>query len=485
MQNKSVKQVDVVMIGGGIMSATLATILHEINPDLRITIYEKLSKCGQESSDVLNNAGTGHAGNCELNYTPKKNGTIDESKAVEISEMYELSLQLWSFITKSENINPKKFITKSPHASFVWNKSDVAFLKERYERLKIQPLFKNMTFLESAKMIEKKFPLLIKGRKKLKHVALTYYENGTDVNFGALTQLMIKRLKKNKNFKVLQNTEVHKVTNKNKKYQIFSHKPEIESDFIFLGAGGNTIKILQQLKIKESKGYAAFPISGRWLICNKSNVINNHQGKVYSQAETGSPPMSVPHLDIRKINGKDCLLFGPFAGFTFKFLKSGSLLDFPRSIKFSNLKEIITVFFKNLNLLKYLIQQVLMTHSSRMKHLKKFYPFASEKDWRLINAGQRVQIIKPSSRFSGKLEFGTEIIYKKDKSLAALLGASPGASVSASSMLDIVENCFIAKNSKSKSKLKKIFPSYGIRLNQNPSLLKKIRDQYQKILKLR
>ena len=482
---KNVNQIDVALIGGGIMSATLATILHEINPSLKIHLFEKLASCAEESSAALNNAGTGHAGNCELNYTPEKNNKININKAVSICEMYELSLQLWAYIVKNgKDISPESFITKSSHASFVWDKVNTKFLEKRFNLISKQPLFEEMTFTKDTEKIKSLYPLLINGRNNDGNVSLTNYEYGTDINFGQLTAILIKRLQKNPAFKIHINENISKIKKIKNGYKFHTHLGNIHSNFIFLGAGGNSIKLLQDMKLPQAKGYGGFPISGKWLICNNKNVIKNHKGKVYSQAETGSPPMSVPHLDIRNINGQQSLLFGPFAGFTFKFLKSGSFLDFPKSIKLSNLKEILTVGIKNLNLVSYLMKQAIQNHKNRMKHLRKFYPEAKSSDWKLISAGQRVQIIKPSGGLFGKLEFGTEIIYDRNNTLAALLGASPGASVSAASMLEIVEKCFLKGNQQYKKKLKKIFPSYGIKLNENPGKLQKVRNTYRKILKL-
>jgi malate dehydrogenase (quinone) len=482
---KIVNEIDIALVGGGIMSATLATILHEIDPKLKIHLFEKLPSCGEESSAALNNAGTGHAGNCELNYTPEKNNNININKALSVCEMYELSLQLWAYVVKNDkNILPESFITKSSHASFVWDKVNTKFLEKRFKLISKQPLFKGMTFTKEAQKIKSIFPLLIKGRINDDNIALTNYEFGTDVNFGQLTSILIKRLQKNAYFKIHTNEHISKIKKINNCYHFQTQLGQIHAKFIFLGAGGNSIKILQDLRLPQARGYGGFPISGKWLVCDNKNIIQQHKGKVYSQAETGSPPMSVPHLDIRNINGKQSLLFGPFAGFTFKFLKSGSFLDFPSSIKISNLKEILTVGIKNLNLLTYLIKQALQNHKNRMKHLRKFYPEAKSSDWKLISAGQRVQIIKPSDGLFGKLEFGTEIIYDHKKTLAALLGASPGASVSAASMLEIVEKCFLNQNQEYTKKLKKIFPSYGIKLNDNPEMLQKVRNSYRKILKL-
>ena len=484
MKIKNTVEIDVCLIGGGIMSATLGALINEIDPTVKIHLFEKLSDCGNESSDALNNAGTGHAGYCELNYTPQdKKGNINIEKAIQINEMFETSLQFWGYLAKKDkHFDPKKFISKSSHASFVWNKNDKQFLKERFNLLKKQPLFKGLKYYEKPDDIKKLFPLLMEKRSLNQPIALTNYTDGTDVNFGELTRLLIAHLQKQKNFTLHTNAEVINI-HKNKETFSFLHKEtEYNSKFLFIGAGGNAIRILQKMKIREARGYAGFPVSGKWLITENKKIIKMHKGKVYSQAETNAPPMSVPHLDIRQINGKEYLLFGPFAGFTTKFLKNGSVLDLFMSIKLNNIKEITSVFFKNIKLLKYLIFQALSSNEQRMKQLRKFFPNAKNSDWKLMTAGQRVQIIKPYNKVSGTLEFGTRIIYNHKKNLAALLGASPGASVSVSSMLEIIQTSF--KTEQWEEKIKKIIPSFGLELNKKPKLLKQIRESYKKDLKI-
>lgn len=484
MQIKNTTEIDVCLIGGGIMSATLAALINEIDPTIRIHLFEKLPGCGNESSDALNNAGTGHAGYCELNYTPQdKKGNINIDKAIQINEMFETSLQFWGYLAKKDkHFDPKKFISKSSHASFVWNDKDKQFLKKRFNLLKKQPLFKGLEYYDKPDQIKKLFPLLIENRSLNQSIALTNYTDGTDVNFGELTRLLIAHLQKQKNFTLHINAEVINIQ-KNKEMFSFIHNGiQYNAKFLFIGAGGNAIRILQKMNIKEARGYAGFPVSGKWLITENKKIIKMHKGKVYSQAETNAPPMSVPHLDIRKINGKEYLLFGPFAGFTTKFLKHGSVLDLFKSVKLNNIKEITSVFFKNIKLLKYLISQAASSNEQRMRQLKKFFPNAQNSDWKLMTAGQRVQIIKPYNKISGTLEFGTRIIYNHKKNLAALLGASPGASVSVSSMLDIIQTSF--KNKQWDEKIKKIIPSFGQELNKRPKLLNQIRENYKKDLKI-
>ena len=488
--NKDKKEKTITLVGGGVMSLTLAALINEILPNLQVNILERLSACGLESSDALNNAGTGHAGYCELNYTPAdKTGNINIDRALEINQNFEASLIFWAYLNKKYPFfNTKKFIKKTPHISFVSGGKNISFLKKRFAILKKQPLFKEMIFTENPKIIEKWSSLLIHGRSEQENIAATKIDHGTDVNFGELTKQLLRVLKKNKNFKLyldsetedIKQTEDHKfkITFKNLKA---GNKNILSSDHIFLGTGGRAIAMLQKMRLVEAKGYAGFPISGRWLVCDKVNLTKQHNAKVYTQVMDGAPPMSIPHLDLRVINNKRLLLFGPFAGFNLKLLKFGTFWDFPGSIKANNILPMLLVLFKNLSLLVYLIKQSFMNHHLRINELKNFFPLASPSDWRLLNAGQRVQIIKNCPFEGSKLEFGTEVIYTKNKKLAALIGASPGASVSVASMANVFENFFSKKDYQ---RLKKIIPSIGIDLNKHPTTLKKIRTETYRSLGL-
>ena len=480
-------QTDVLIIGAGIMGTTLASILKELDSNLRVDIVESLNNPALESSQALNNAGTGHAGYCELNYTPLlPNGKVDIQKAIQVNSGFEVSLQYWSYLAKKYRLfSPNKFIKRVPHISLVNGDKDKAYLKERYLALKNNPLFKTIEFSSDFETISKWIPLL-KTKKAQKNYAATKVEIGTDLNFGEITYQLISILKTKKNFYLHINHQVTDINEGNDGLWSveLNNTKKIQAKFIFIASGGNSLKLLQKAKIYEQRSYAGFPINGQWLVCKNPKVVALHNAKVYGKAEIGSPPMSLPHLDLRIINGKKILMFGPFASFTFKFLISGSLIDFISSIKFHNIKTLFIVFLKEWSLLIYLIKQNFKSHKSRLADLRKFYPNANAKDWQLENAGIRVQIMKKPNLGSPKLEFGTEIIFSGNNSLAALLGASPGASISVKSMIEVIEKCFLHQKKLTtwKIKLKKIIPSYGVDLVKNPKLLKKIRSDNQRAL---
>ena len=493
--NKSDQTVDVVLIGAGIMSSTLGVLLKELQPDLSIEIFERLDVAAAESSDAWNNAGTGHSAFCELNYTPEKpDGSVDTTKAIAIAESFEVSKQFWSFLVKSKLIdNPETFIKSIPHMSFVWGKDNVKFLKTRYNKLQDCNLFKEMMYSEDPAQLADWMPAVMEGRSGDEALAATRMELGTDVNFGSLTRMMFNYLQKSATINLHFGHEVRKLKQVNGlweikvKNEVTGEKRLVKAKFVFIGAGGGSLPLLEKSNIPEGKGFGGFPVSGQWLKCINPEVIEQHNAKVYGKASVGAPPMSVPHLDTRMIDGKKALLFGPYAGFSTRFLKHGSLLDLPLSIKVNNIRPMISAGLDNLQLTKYLIDQVRQSPEDRLKALREYLPTARIEDWELETAGQRVQVIKKDEKHGGILEFGTEVVTAADGSIAALLGASPGASTAVSIMITLMERCFPEYMNKPEwqQKLKQMIPSYGLSLSENASLTETIRTETTRVLELR
>lgn len=485
---------DVVLIGGGIMSVTLATLLHELDSNLKIAIFERLGRFAKESSAAWNNAGTGHSAFCELNYTPEKpDGTIDISKAEKIVEQFEISKQFWAYLLDKKIISqPKDFINSCPHMSLVFGEKDAEFLRKRHEKMTKSHLFSQMEFSTNHEQLREWVPLMMSKRKPNEVLAATKMPLGTDVNFGSLTRKMGHYLAEDSNVEVFVYHEAKDIDPREDgkwtiemRDRINKHNQEVVADFLFIGAGGYSLPLLDSSDIAESEGYGGFPVSGEWLVCHNPDVIAQHNAKVYTQATVDAPPMSVPHLDLRIIDGKKALLFGPFAGFSTKFLKEGSYLDLPESINFKNIRSLFGAWWHNIPLTKYLIQQVAMTKAQRMAHLREFVKDAKEEDWELKVAGQRVQIIKKDEKLGGKLEFGTEVVVNKTGTLASLLGASPGASTSVSAMLSVLEKCFPEKiKGEWNAKLLEMIPSYGQKLADNPELTEKVRNYTKEKLEL-
>lgn len=477
------------------MSATLGMLLKQLDPSLSIVMLEKQDSVASESTDGWNNAGTGHAAYCELNYTPvKADGSIDISKAMAINSAFEVSLQFWSYLVERGAMpEPEKFINRAPHKSFVWGEDNVEFLRKRFETLQAHHLFADMEYTENPEVISRWMPLVMKNRDPKQKVAATRVGYGTDVDFGAMTRHMVSHLEQQGGFELKLRHQVRDLNQKANGRWAVTVKDEqsgeiysIDTDFVFLGAGGGALPLLQKAGVPEGHGYGGFPVSGQWLVCRKPEVVEHHHAKVYGKAPLGAPPMSVPHLDTRIINGEKALLFGPFAGFTTKFLKEGSFLDLIKSVKLSNLKPMVVAGMANMDLTRYLISEVLQSNKSRVEALRKFYPDARDEDWELAIAGQRVQIIKKDAEKGGKLEFGTEVITTADGTLAALLGASPGASTAAQTMLGIINDCFRSRMKAPdwEQKMKAMVPSYGRSLVEDEQLLKDVRQWTLKTLKL-
>jgi malate dehydrogenase (quinone) len=499
--NPNASEPDVVLIGAGIMSATLGIFLKELEPSLTVAMFETLHDCALESSDGWNNAGTGHAANCELNYTPQRNdGSVDISKALEVNTEFDLSRQLWSFLVNKGAIpDPRAFIHPCPHMSFVWGASNVAFLRQRFKEMSAHHCFYGMEYSEDRSKIADWAPLIMDGRDDKEPFAATRIITGSDVDYGALTHLFVKHLSDQPDFDVHYNRKVVGLEREHDgRWRVTvedTHDGEVatmSAKFVFIGAGGGALPLLQKSKIPEGKGYGGFPVSGIWLRCDVDSVSYRHHAKVYGKAAVGSPPMSVPHLDTRIIGGKHSLLFGPYAGFSTRFLKHGELTDLFASLSVDNVIPLLDVARDNFRLAEYLIGQVLETSNQQFATLKQFFPRAAKKDWKEAVAGQRVETIKPREsegwlkHEEGELEFGTELVVAEDKSIVALLGASPGASTAASIAIGVLEKCFKDELTANRwlPRLKEIIPSYGESLIEDATLTRRIRADTAAVLRL-
>ncbi|EOE5508738.1 malate dehydrogenase (quinone) [Cronobacter sakazakii] len=489
------EKTDVLLIGGGIMSASLGTVLQEIQPDWKQLMVEKLDGVALESSNGWNNAGTGHSANMELNYTPEReDGSIDVTKALEINEAFMISRQFWSSQVKRGVLNdPHSFINSTPHMSFVWGDKNVEYLTKRYQALQQTTLFQGMQFSTDQQQIKKWAPLIIEGRDPKQKVAATWTPVGTDVNYGEITRQLVGSLKKTSNFKLETSSEVTDFKrNADNSWHVTitdvksGKEHAVDAKYVFIGAGGGALKLLQKTGIPEADNYAGFPVGGSFLVSENPEVARQHGEKVYGQASVGAPPMSVPHLDARFLDGKRVVLFGPFATFSTKFLKNGSFFDLLSTTTTSNFMPMTDVGLDNFDLVKYLIGQVMLSDEDRFEALKEYYPTARKEDWKLIQAGQRVQIIKKDPEKGGVLKLGTEIVTDQQKTLAALLGASPGASTAAPISINVIKQLFPEqfKSEAWQSKLREIVPSYGQKLNGNVALTQQVWDETAATLQL-
>lgn len=471
------KPVDVLLIGGGIMSSTLGVWLNELEPDWKMTMVERLDGVAQESSNGWNNAGTGHSALAEMNYTPENDhGDIDISKAVEINEGFQISRQFWSWQVKQGVLNnPHSFINSTPHMSFVWGDENVNYLHKRFDALQKSTLFQGMQYSQDPEQIKKWIPLVMDGRSADQKVAATWMPIGTDVNFGEITRQYVAALQKKPGFTLNLSTEVRDLKrNPDNTWHVTladlkdgGKQRSIDARFVFIGAGGAALHLLQKSGIPEADNYAGFPVGGSFLVTENPTVTERHLAKVYGKASVGSPPMSVPHLDTRVLDGKRVLLFGPFATFSTKFLKQGSLWDLVKSTNHHNILPMMHVGIDEFSLVEYLAGQLMLSDDDRFAALKEYFPQAKKEDWRLWQAGQRVQIIKRDDEKGGVLRLGTEIVSDKENTIAALLGASPGASTAAPIMMKLLQTVFKQQVATPawQEKLHQMIPSYGKSLN--------------------
>lgn len=484
---------DAVLIGAGIVSATLGTLLKELNPDCNMVILERCAEGGKESSAAWNNAGTGHAGLCELNYTPFIKGeAINLTRAIATNARFEISRLLWSYLVQQGKLqNVRDFINPVPHLSFVYGNENAAFLKNRYEKLRRYAGFASMKFTEEQAQIKEWAPLVANGRDPHEKLAMTYVKGGTDVNYGQLTCKFLSQLQKNEDVEIQYNEQVCNIKRINEVWEVTSkntitgQESVFLTKFVFIGAGGASLLLLQKSGIPEGRGLGGFPVSGQWLRCDDPSIVEQHHAKVYSLSTEGLPTVVAPHLDTRVIEGKKSILFGPFAGFTTKFLKKGSYLDLISSVRLENIESLLSVATHNIDFIRYLIRQSTQTMQQRIEALRRFYPQANPSDWKLQIAGQRVQIIKRDAFGRSILQMGTEVVVSQDKSLTALLGASPGASVSVSIMLNLIEKCFPEQvKGQWAKKIKEIFPAREKELQENADRYNELHQYSDQALQL-
>lgn len=491
-QNAVETKTDVVLVGAGIMSATLGALLRQLQPDWSISTFERLDAVAAESSDPWNNAGTGHSALCELNYTPENSdGTVDIKKAVNVNEQFQVSRQFWAHAVEQGVLTqPKEFINPIPHVSFVHGEANAKYLRARYDALADHTLFRGMEYIDDPAEFSERLPLMAKGRDFSDPIALNWSQDGTDVDFGALTKQLIGYIGKTGG-KMYFGHEVTNLTqNSDKSWTVkvtnrrTGEKRTVRSRFVFVGAGGGALHLLQKSGIKEAKGFGGFPVSGAFLRCTNPELIDQHSAKVYGKAAVGAPPMSVPHLDTRVIGNKPGLLFGPYAGWSPKFLKQGRITDLPGSVKPNNILSMLGVGVSELGLVKYLVSELAKNEAGRIWDLREFAPKAQAQDWELITAGQRVQVIRRAKGKGGVLEFGTAVVAAEDGSIAGLLGASPGASTAVPAMLDVLERCFPTEFQGWKGKLREMVPSIGVKLTDNEGLFNQVWDWSSKVLEL-
>lgn len=473
------------------MSATLGALLRLLEPDWSITMIERLDGAAAESSDPWNNAGTGHSALCELNYTPQKSdGSIDTAKAITVNEQFQVSRQFWAYAVENGVLpDVRSFLNPIPHVSFVQGAANAQYLKARYEALVTNPLFASMEYIDDKDEFARRLPLMAAKRDYSEPVALNWTQAGTDVDFGSLSRQLIGYTANNGMTTLFGHDvrDLHKESDGSWTVKVVNRrtgaKSKINAKFVFVGAGGGALPLLQKAGIPEAKGFGGFPVGGQWLRTDNPELAAAHQAKVYGAPPLGAPPMSVPHLDTRVINGRSYLLFGPFAGWTPKFLKQGKFTDLPLSVKPNNIGSMLGVGLTEMSLVKYLLGQLALSEADRVNDLRVFAPSAQDSDWDLAIAGQRVQVIRRKGA-GGVLEFGTTVLAAGDGSIAGLLGASPGASTAVPAMLEVMERCFADQYEGWLPKLKEMVPSLGTKLSGEPALFQEVWDYGTKVLKL-
>lgn len=488
---------DVVLIGAGIMSTTVATMLTELEPEWSIGIFERLDRAGKEASEAWNNAGTGHAALCELNYTPRDDrGEISTTKALAINEQFQLSRQLWSYWVEQRTLeHPSSFINPIPHMSFAWGEKGARYLRERYEQMRPEPVFTHLEHTEDPAVIEQWAPLLMRGRTDDKRVAASRARGGTDIDFGEMTRQLADHLARRR-------ADVryrHRVTSLRReragwRLQITdsatSKRANVQARHVFVGAGGGTLPLLQSAKLPAVRGYSGFPVAGQFLRTTDPETAAHHYAKVYGLPGPGAPPMSVPHLDTRFVSGRRTLMFGPYAGFSMKYLKYGPHSALLNSLRPHNVGPMFDVAGDRRDFVLFLLRELAKNKRAKTAQLLDYYPQADPRSWELITAGQRVQVVKPgpyspTKRRRGVMElFGTELITSADGSLAGLLGASPGASTAPEIALRVLSTTYPDHVPRWRATLQGMVPSYGRRLNDDVGLLDEMTSWTNRVLEL-
>jgi malate dehydrogenase (quinone) len=483
---------DVVLIGAGIMSATLGALLRQVEPDWSITMVERLDAAAAESSAPWNNAGTGHAGLCELNYTPERpDGSIEITKAVQVNEQFQVTRQFWAYAVENGMLpDVRSFLNPIPHVSFVHGAGGVGYLRRRHDALVGNPLFASMEFIDDKDEFARRLPLMAAKRDLAEPIALAWAQDGTDVDFGALSRQLIGHLAQ-RGMATLFGHEVRSLSQQSDGSWTLSivnrrtgDRRKLNAKFVFVGAGGGTVPLLQKSGIREAHGFGGFPVGGAFLRADRPQLTAAHQAKVYGLAPAGAPAMAGSHLDTRMINSKAWLMFGPFAGWSPKFLKHGNITDLALSVKPNNLGPMAKVAIKQVGLMKYLIGQLRLSGSDRVQALRQFVPGAVDSDWELDSAGQRVQVIRRAENKGGVLDFGTTVLSAADGTIAGLVGASPGASTAVPAMLDVMQRCFSDRYTSWLPKLKEMVPSLGTELSNEPALFSEVWSWGTKALKL-
>jgi malate dehydrogenase (quinone) len=470
-----IDQPDVILIGSGIMSATLAVMLKGLEPRPRIQVFEAGETLAPESSHGWNNAGTGHAGLCELSYTPAReaDGSVNLTRTLRIFQQFEHSRQFWVHLVAAGIVpDPASFIRAMPHIAFVRGREDVDFLAARHAAMARHHFFPSMEYTDSRQAIAAWAPLVMDGRAD-EPVAATKSDAGTEVDFGELARGMLSWLTRQEGCGIASGHRATRIRRGGPGWEVTvrhlasGEERSAAAKFVFVGAGGGSLPLLQTTGLPEVRGLGGFPIGGQWLVCEKPDVVARHSAKVYGMVPKASPSLGGPHLDLRRLEGRSTLMFGPFATWTTRFLhRTGRFTDLPFSLRPDNLPTLLNTGRRNLDLVRYLLAQGLQVQEQRMATLREFYPQARSEDWRLIDAGIRVQALKRADR--GAIYFGTEVLTAADGSLAALLGASPGASVSVNIVFEVIQKCLphLLAHPDGHARMKAMIPTFAEDLQQ-------------------